>query len=276
MSKNRNSYFGSKGGDGTFQTIINNIPECDVFVETHAGFARISEKMNHNGLTLLNDVSCKIVDTLTQRFDGRIIQNDVSARLYQDILCCSNTKKVSELDILFNSSMTKRERNQFLIDTCQGNIILENLPAKEFISKYRRLFEFAKTVIYSDPPYPLLSIKGKSQYEFKMTDQEHYELLEDLDTINCDKMISTYPNHIYDEMLNHFNRIEFYSQTRQGKALEYLYTNFSKPLFLNDYRYIGENYREREAFKKQKDNFLRKFKDMNPYLRNAILEQMSS
>lgn len=277
MKINNKSYFGGKGSDGTYQTIINNIPECDVFAETHAGFARITEKMNHKGITILNDVSCKVIEALKLRFPTRIIENHVSARLYQDILCCSSTKNLEQFYLLFDPLLSKKERHKLLFENYGGDIILENLPAKDFIDKYRKLFEFANTVIYSDPPYPLGSRKNeKCRYEFEMTDEQHYELIDDLDFINCDKLISTYPNEIYEKKLSHFNKIEFYSQTRQGKALEYLYMNFLNPVFLNDYPYVGKDYREREAFKKQKANFLRKYDAMNPQLKNAIRDQLLS
>jgi len=47
--KDRNTYFGGKGADGTYQTIINHIRPHDIFIELFAGYASISKRKRKAG-----------------------------------------------------------------------------------------------------------------------------------------------------------------------------------------------------------------------------------
>ncbi|MBE2274543.1 MAG: DNA adenine methylase [Flavobacteriales bacterium] len=61
MKKPFETYFGGKGSDGTFQTIINQVPKCSVFVELMAGNGTIGRLLQerdiyHQLIVYFNDI----------------------------------------------------------------------------------------------------------------------------------------------------------------------------------------------------------------------------
>lgn len=84
------------------------------------------------------------------------------------------------------------------------------------------------------------------------------------------------PNDMYDEYLRGWNTLDFYSQTRSGLALERVYYNYELTDQRHDYRYIGNDFREREKLNRIKRNYLAKLKRLDPLLRNAILNDIAS
>ncbi|MFC0181480.1 Site-specific DNA-adenine methylase [Pseudarcicella hirudinis] len=262
------SYFGGKGSDGTYQTIINQIPAVDIYVESYAGHASIFRNMIPAHLTILNDINHRVYQNLVNHFPESIrFAHDTDRKDFIRIYHENNRAcSIGEIKC-----------------TCQGNndagsiLIIENLGAIDLIEKYKALIEDFNSLIYSDPPYPLGSRKSQvKRYEFEMTDQDHIEYLECLKNIRCKQLISTYPNQIYQELLPPpcYSLIEFWSQTRGGLAKEYLYKNYESPVELQDYRYLGSDFRERDKLKRIKRNFLRKFKEMPVQLQNSILKEL--
>lgn len=81
------------------------------------------------------------------------------------------------------------------------NAQIENKPALELIPKYH----YHDTLIYADPPYPLGTRHGK-MYAHEMTDDDHYELLEQLDRHPGPVLLSGYDCELYNERLRHWIR----------------------------------------------------------------------
>jgi hypothetical protein len=76
---------------------------------------------------------------------------------------------------------------------------------------------------------------------------------------------------MYDDALHGWNTFDFQASTRNGMATERLYMNYPAPVVLQDYRYLGKDYRERERIKKKTNTILRKIDSMNEIHRTAIL-----
>lgn len=132
-----------------------------------------------------------------------------------------------------------------------------------------------KIFIYLDPPYPFFTRRSsKKVYRFEMTDKQHIQLLNAINNLNCFVMISSYKNEMYDKHLSTWLTHEFEAQTRVGTATEYIYYNYSEPELLHDYRYIGNDFRERERIKGIKKRNIKKFKRMPPIERNNILKDL--
>jgi len=101
---------------------------------------------------------------------------------------------------------------------------------------------------------------------------------------NCDVMISTYRNRVYDEMLMHDNplkrnglkwhRHEFPAMTRGGIATECIYMNYPPPSILHDFRYLGKDYRERERIKKKVNRHRERLNKLPAAERTAILSAL--
>jgi len=204
------SYFGGKGSAGTYQRIINQIPEHVYFVSACLGNCAIMRKKSLAGISYGYDLD-------------------------QDII---------------NNWISNNKKSIFV-----GTLVIENRSALHLLSRH----DLDDTFIYYDPPYPHDTRDSNHRYKFEWTNQDHTNFLTG---VSCAKKaqiaISTYPNDLYDEQLKDWRKIKFQSMTRGGPRTEVLYMNYPAPKTLHDYRYIGEDYREREAIKKRIDSLNRK------------------
>ena len=130
-------------------------------------------------------------------------------------------------------------------------------------------------MIYLDPPYPFFTRRSQKKiYKHELTDPEHEKLLIAVCNLNCYVAISSYRNKMYDQLLRGWNSYEFESQIRIGKSIECIYYNYENPNVLHDYRYIGDNFRERELIKGVKKRTINKFMQMSAVQRNYLLTEL--
>ena len=134
--------------------------------------------------------------------------------------------------------------------------------------------------IYLDPPYPLDSRKSGTKYKYEITAYEHCLLLKLICTEfkHAKIAISTYPNPVYKSWLeeHRWRLIEFESTTRRGKAIEQLWMNYPEPTELHDYRYLGDDYRERERITRKLKRWEAKFDDLSLMEKRAMLARLSA
>lgn len=131
-------------------------------------------------------------------------------------------------------------------------------------------------IVYCDPPYVMESRTGGSLYRYEFTYQQHVELLNVIRSLPCDVMISGYQSKLYAKELKQWHLTTFGSMTRRGMALEHLWCNFKPPTELHDYRYLGDDYRERERIKKKVTRWKRKLQDMPKLERQVIIAAMNA
>ncbi|RIK35176.1 MAG: DNA methylase [Chloroflexi bacterium] len=85
-------------------------------------------------------------------------------------------------------------------------------------------------------------------------------------------MISGYPSDIYDDILTGWHKDAIQTTTRGGsRATEVIWMHYDPPNHLHDYRWLGDNYRERERIKKLKRRWVRRWREMDRLQRQAIL-----
>ncbi|WP_432328885.1 hypothetical protein ACRQ5D_10775 [Mucilaginibacter sp. P25] len=139
-------------------------------------------------------------------------------------------------------------------------------------------YDTAATFIYIDLPYLFSTRKGQRPvYRFEADEFKHIAVIKATRALKHARvMFSHYPNDLYDEMLAGWQTFNFMSTTRKGQVLERIYYNYELTDQLHDYSYIGEDFREREALSRVKKNFIRKLKRLDPQLRNAILQDLTS
>lgn len=129
--------------------------------------------------------------------------------------------------------------------------------------------------VYCDPPYLMETRSTRSRiYEYEFcTRDDHIHLLSILQSIPAAVMISGYPNALYgDVLLGKWRTIDFFSVTRGGKrARERLWMNYSDPLVLHDYRYLGRSFRERERIKRRQARWKRRLETMDRLERAALI-----
>ncbi len=144
------------------------------------------------------------------------------------------------------------------------------------ISYLRKLRCGPLTLIYCDPPYLGMTRRSKQRiyrHEFDSIEQ-HTTLLKVLMKLPCMVALSGYRSSLYDAILRGWRRTEKVVTLRRGvKATECLWMNYPEPVALHDYRYLGDNFRERERFKRIRTNLKERLARM-PLLERRALASM--
>jgi hypothetical protein len=68
----------------------------------------------------------------------------------------------------------------------------------------------------------------------------------------------------------------FQAMTRRGPATEWLWTNYPEPTALHDYRFLGDNYRERERIKRKIGRWTARLWGMDLLERRALLAALQT
>jgi len=129
-----------------------------------------------------------------------------------------------------------------------------------------------KELVYCDPPYIRETRKKYYPlYKYEYSLSHHIELLEVIKSLPCMVMISGYESSLYKESLKTWHTHSFQAATHHGMATEWIWMNYSKPVHLHDYRYLGDNFREREKIKLKFKRWVARFKSMPAIERQALL-----
>ena len=152
-----------------------------------------------------------------------------------------------------------------------GNGILFLQTAEPIINAIHP--SLASILIYCDPPYPIETRKSQSKiYEYEMDSRDQKYFIEAVLRLNCNIVISSYKNDLYDGMLTTagWNQYSFQTMTRGGKATETIYYNYSPDLDRHQYNYIGKDYRERAKIKGKLDRTVAKINRMPVVQKKAL------
>lgn len=247
------TYFGGKAGNGTYQTIINQIRPHEIYIEPFLGGGAVYHRKKKAEISVLVDKDWKCV-----------------ARARRAIL-----KKGYQLTYQY------LENDYYKVsDDGTSKVYMMVSDALEALDYYVFLVypePMFRKCVYLDPPYPLQSRKSsdRNRYRFELTDEDHIRLLHKAKSLPCDVLISTYPNELYRKELEGWRLIEFQSMTHAGMATEWLFCNYPEPTELHDYRYVGKDNRERLDFARMKDRWRTRLLAMPPQKRNAMLEYIN-
>jgi site-specific DNA-adenine methylase len=132
--------------------------------------------------------------------------------------------------------------------------------------------------IYCDPPYLFETRSGKGKiYPHEFGDiGQHEKLLSLLLSFPCKIAISGYWSSLYAEMLATWRSIHYQTRTRGGSSVtEYLWMNYPEPVELHDYRYLGNNFRQRERLKRIRTRWLARLDRMDALERYALLSSIA-
>ena len=136
------------------------------------------------------------------------------------------------------------------------------------------------TLIYLDPPY-LMSTRSSQRPLYRRelaSEEEHSALLRIIKALPCMVMISGYWSDLYARELDGWRTISWQAITRGGTlATEWLWMNFPEPLELHDYRYLGNDFRQRERIKRKQKRWharLTNMKSLERYAMMSVLEEL--
>jgi DNA adenine methylase len=130
-------------------------------------------------------------------------------------------------------------------------------------------------VLYCDPPYVHATRQGRLYYEHEMDDAQHASLLALLQGMKCRVMVSGYPCDLYSSQLRDWRCLAYWTMTRGGRRRECLWCNFPEPDELHDWRYAGQNFRQRTALKRLAARWLAKLDRMTPRKRGYVLDAIA-
>lgn len=136
--------------------------------------------------------------------------------------------------------------------------------------------EYRVTFIYCDPPYLMETRKSGPIYRHEFTEAQHIELLELILSLDAMVMISGYRHAIYDDALKNWRRIDYMAPTRQGAVRESAWMNYPEPQELHDYRYLGEDFRQRERITRKIKRWVNRLDKLPVLERQAIMTALKS
>jgi len=272
VSSDDAAYPGGKGA--VYQKIINQIPPHRVYIETHAGGGAILRHKRPAAINIAIDLD---PDPLAALRSGLVTPDDIAGHCdqpgYGVTAPGAVTRQVTPDDV------TGQRRD--VTGLGHNTVTHRGVTQWAFINEdaVNWLGEFAFSgdeFIYADPPYLMESRKQQRPlYRYEYTEQDHINLLNRLQALPCPVMISGYHSALYTEMLAGWRVDSFQTRTRGGSwAIEYLWMNYPAPERLHDYRYLGDNYRERERIKRKKERWAQKWAKMPLLERQAILAAM--
>jgi len=155
------------------------------------------------------------------------------------------------------------------------NLELIHGDAVEYLKRYHFT---GKELVYCDPPY-LRETRKKYYplYKYEYTNEQHVELLELIKSLPCMVMISGYESTLYKQYLKGWHTYCFQAFANHHMATEWIWMNYPiPPVELHDYRYLGDNFRERERIKLRSKYWLTRLKKMPVLERNALFSDIRS
>ncbi len=234
----RRGYFGSKDGAGVWQTIINQIPPHDLFIEAFAGGAAITRHIRRAAASIVIDSDAAACGALTAVFTD------------------------------------ERSRHGGTSDSAGVTVICADAVA--WLESHRGEFN-ERTVVYCDPPYlfDVRSSRRRKRYIRELGEAwSHQPLLAVLSRLTTQRvrvLVSGYRSALYDQMLSAWRRVDYRTMTRGGPVIESLWCNFEEPTELHDFRVAGENFRERERWKRKKARWTARLERMPGKEQAALL-----
>lgn len=223
-------YPGAKNGSGVWQTIINNIPPHDTFVEAFAGSAAVTRHKRPAKSSIVIESDAAVCALLRLAF------------------LPENARLVEQFGL---ADIGERESIVGDVRVIQGDAV-------RWLEKNRGSFN-RRTVIYCDPPYldAVLAVPGRRYYRDGHSfgaEWLHGELLAVLTRLRAQEipcLISGRRHELYDNMLAGWRRVDYGTSTRGGAVVESLWCSFPEPDALHDWRWLGRNFRERERIKRK-------------------------
>lgn len=129
-----------------------------------------------------------------------------------------------------------------------------------------------ETVVYCDPPYLLSTRQHRFYYDNEMSDAQHASLLALLQGLKCNVLLSGYPSDLYSSQLQGWRCMAYRTRTRGKTVTECLWCNYSEPAQLHDWRYAGQSFRQRLAFKRLAARWLARLEGMSDRKRGYVLD----
>ena len=153
---------------------------------------------------------------------------------------------------------------------CDYPVELVHGCAHRFIAQY----EFqGSELIYADPPYLMNTRTSRRRYQFEYTKSDHVQLLELLNDVPCQVMVSGYPSALYNQELNEWESVELQVMNQGGVRTEKLWMNFAIDR-VHWASFAGKNFTDRQRIKRKAARWGRRYERLPRGERVAVLAAM--
>jgi DNA adenine methylase len=273
------TYPGGKSGSGVYQRIINLMPPHEVYIEAFLGGGAILKRKRLARLNIGIDLDCDVIDAWRAAASPEsAIPADVavSTGVRRQAPQSRASQDLASLPAASPGSASPDPDAQFgVVRSTSVKSGVTGLrfqfycaDAIEFLNQYR--FR-GNELIYCDPPYLHSVRRDTSLYACEMSEAQHVELLGLLKRLPCHVLISGYWSQLYAKRLEGWNSISFNAMTRRGVALEHVWFNYPQPTELHDYRWLGDDRRERERIRRKSLRWTNRLQRMDRLERQALL-----
>lgn len=138
--------------------------------------------------------------------------------------------------------------------------------------------DYDRSIFFLDPPYHHSTRVGIEKiYKFEMSDQDHIVLFDYISSLPL-KFILIHPKDcIYDNLLNLGWRYkELKIRYNKKTSIERIYCNYEVPHQLLTYRFLGENFTQRQRILRKCTRFSQKLLSLPELERNAVISHINS
>jgi DNA adenine methylase len=250
------------GGKGQiFRQLINQIPPHDVYVAAFAGSDAIALNKRPARLNILID---KDEDVLLAWLD-HLVKNGGTAVSSKTVVSPALSPEPAIPGLA--AAIVDCDDNTWwlIVGDALGVLPPLGLGSGAFV--------------YADPPY-LMSARSRQRPLYKHEfgrDKQHKRLITMLQGLSCRVMLSGYRSELYDSLLVDWRVDSFRAVARSGRPVwEFVWCNYSEPLRLHDYGYLGKDFRERERIKRKANRWVNRFESLPVLERRAIVQELET
>lgn len=144
--------------------------------------------------------------------------------------------------------------------------------AEDFLTQYKFRGD---ELVYADPPYHPHTRRQTRVYSKDYSVEDHERLLAILASLPCMVVLSGYANDLYNTALKSWRTRTFQAKTHTELKEETLWFNFDPPKVLHDSRYLGDDFRARQATKRRSQRLREKVSRMDPIERAAFSQWLN-
>lgn len=265
-------YPGGKNGAGVYQRIINLMPPHEVYIEPFLGGGAVMRLKKPAALNIGFDLSETAVDAFLAAFTVACVDAAGESPLLAmaaraAIVRPGDARRRRSSDVAMLPAVSPFPA---IVDPPSPKWAIGPGCGLTFLESSLHLAS-GSTLVYCDPPYLRSTRSGGRLYEFEMSDVDHRRLLRWAIAAQCRVMVSGYWSDMYARAFRAWRLVKFNAMTRGGVAEECLWCNFDDAVALHDYRYLGENFRERERIKRKTLRWKTRLAQMPMLERRALL-----
>lgn len=174
---------------------------------------------------------------------------------------------IRNIGIEIDSNVVKKWR-----DSGEINFELVQGDALAYLSRYP--FE-GNELVYCDPPYLRETRRTRKKiYKYEYTLEQHISFLDLIKELPCQVMLSGYHSELYEKALSDWNVHTFQTTIRKKTAIEWIWMNYETPVKLHDYRYLGDNYRERYRIREKVKRWTHRLESMPALEQQALMHAL--